>query len=87
VKEWAAVARSVFSPMAVTIDDAMVADNVVVVHARWRGRQVVEFMGRQPADGDITFGGIVVWQFGDDGRIARRTAFFDPQTAMKVVPA
>lgn len=87
VKEWAAVARSVFSPMAVTIDDAMVADNVVVVHARWRGRQVVEFMGRQPADGDITFGGIVVWQFGDDGRIARRTAFFDPQTAMTVVPA
>ncbi len=81
VKQYAAMVRSVFDPMQVTVEDALVSGNVVAVVARWRGHQVIDYLGL-PGGRDVEFAGIVVWELDDTGRIARRTAFFDPATAL-----
>lgn len=60
------------------MDQAVVDGPVVAVLGHRHGTNDGPFMGSEPTVRTLDVTGIVVWEFDDDGRIARRTPFRDP---------
>lgn len=87
VKAAAAMARTAFADMTVTIEDAVVEGPSVAVHATWRGTNTGPFMG-QPATGrTVVFQALVLWRLDEQGRIVHRVAHIDRSALMTQLAA
>jgi predicted ester cyclase len=85
--EFARMARAGCSDMHVTIEQAVVDGNVVVVRARWQGTHDGVFLGHPPTGQRLDFEGMVFWRVDADGRIVHRHALLDTATMERQLTA
>jgi steroid delta-isomerase-like uncharacterized protein len=65
-----------FDEMSVTVEDIFAEGDRVAMRVRIQGRHVGEFVGVEPTDVEVDFGGIVVSRI-EDGKIAERWVHID----------
>jgi predicted ester cyclase len=72
IKQGVMIAKQIFPDLWVTVDDTVAQGDKVVSRMTWRGTQKDPFMGVPPSGQTITWTGIAINRFDQNGKMVER---------------